>query len=125
MPRAEVTVLKTTADYVIIEIVFAGGDWADGSDIRGTIKSAVLDNDADAVVLNLSGFRYRGGDYASGFMEAFFDRERKAKRPACFLGADRGIVSLFNTLDPQGILGVCYFDDRDSALRYVQARLEP
>ena len=123
MAKAEAIVIETATENRIVEIVFRGGDWKDDKEIRGVIEKATAENDADAILLNLTGFRYRGGDYASAFLVAFFDPDRRAKRPACFLGADAGLRPLFNTLDPTGVFGIRFFDDHDEAVVYLTSRL--
>lgn len=125
MAKAETIVVDSTPDRRIVEIVFRGGDWKDDKEIRGVIQKATAENDADAILLNLSGFRYHGGDYASGFLVAFFDPDKRKKRPACLLGADAGLRPLFNTLDPTGVFGIRFFEEHDEAVVYLRSRLGP
>ena len=127
MAKAETIVIDCTSesDRRIVEIVFRGSDWKDDKEIRGVIQTAAADSEADAILLNLSGFRYLGCDYASGFLVAFFDPDRRAKRPACFVGAEAGLKPLFNTLDPSGVFGIRFFDDHDEAVTFLRSRLQP
>ena len=125
MAKAETIVIETSSDSRIVEIVFRGGDWKDDKEIRNVIQKATAENDADAILLNLSGFRYHGGDYASGFLVAFFDSDRRTKRPACFLGAEAGLKPLFNTLDPTGVFGIHFFEEHDEAVVYLRSRMGP
>jgi hypothetical protein len=125
MAKAETIVIDAADERQIVEIVFRGGDWKDDKEIRGVIQAAAADNDADALLINLTGFRYRGGDYASGFLVAFFDPDRRAKRPACFVGADANLRPLFNTLDPTGVFGIRFFEDHAEAVTYLSSRLGP
>jgi hypothetical protein len=125
MEPAEIVILDSNPEGVIIEIVFRGGQWQDDDQIRKVIRNAVRTHDASAVLLNLSGFLYRGGDYAAGFLEAFFDKGARRSRPACFVGASREIANLFNTLDPKGVFNINYFSDRDEGRFYLKSRLEP
>jgi len=124
MGKAEAVVIDSGSDSRIVEIVFRGGDWKDDKEIRGVIQKAAAETDADALLLNLSTFRYRGGDYASGFLVAFFDADKRAKRPACFVGADAGLRPLFNTLDPTGVFAIRFFEDRSEAVTYLRSRLD-
>jgi hypothetical protein len=125
MEKVETVVVDSTSESRIVEIVFRGGDWKDDREIRGVIQRVAAETDADALLINLSSFRYRGGDYASGFLVAFFDADRRAKRPACFVGADAGLRPLFNSLDPTGVFAVRFFEDRGEAVTYLRTRLQP
>jgi len=125
MGRSETIVIETSSESRIVEIVFHGGDWKDDKEIRGVIQKATAENDADAILLNLSGFRYHGGDYASDFLVAFFDPDKRVKRPACFLGAEASLRPLFNALDPTGVFGIRFFEAHDEAVVYLQSRLGP
>jgi hypothetical protein len=125
MTQAETVMLDATPERRIAEIIFHGGEWKEAAEIRRAIKAAADEHEPDAVLLNLSDFRYHGGEYVSGFLVAFYDDERRAKRPACFLAAAPGLRSIFNALDPTGVFNIRYFDDRVEAVRYLRSRLEP
>jgi len=124
MDRVETTIHRTKGDVVILELAFHGQNWQLDSEIREVVRSAVKDSVTAGILLDLSKFRYRGGDYASGFLEAFLDREHNRIRPACFVQAPRGVRSLFDVIDVGGKLGVRFFDDRANALDYLIAQLE-
>lgn len=125
MDHVETGIHRTKGDAVVLELAFRGGHWQVGSEIREAISSAVKASAPAAVLLDLSNFRYRGGDYASGFVEAFLDREGGRTRPACFVGAPAGVRSLFDLIDIGGHLGVRYFRSRAEAFDYLDSRLEP
>ena len=123
MTTADTRIHEPVSGKRIAEILFHGGDWKTDREIRQVITRAVSENEPDAILLNLTDFRYHGGDYASGFLVAFFDDQRRVKRPACFLGAPPQLKPLFNKVDPTGVFGVRYFDDHNDALRYLTSRL--
>jgi len=81
------------------------------------IAEAIESSPPAAILLDLSSFRYRGGDYISGFLEAFLDKGHGRARPACFVSSPRGVKSLFDAIDPSGTFGVRYFQDRAEASR--------
>jgi len=124
MDRVEATIHRTKGDAVILELAFHGQNWQHDSEIREVVRSAVKDCVTAGILLDLSKFRYRGGDYASGFFEAFPDREHDGIRPACFVQAPTGVRSLFDVIDVGGKLGVRFFDDRANAIDYLIAQLE-
>ncbi len=125
MAQSETVLLDSTPEKRIVEIIFHGGEWKTDAAIRRVIKATADEHEPDAIMINLSNFRYHGGQYASGFLMAFFDEKTRAKRPACFLGAAPDLRALFNAIDPSGVFNVRYFDDRAEAIRYLRSRLEP
>lgn len=123
MSPVRTTTQKTASGHVIAEIVFDGGEWQTDEDIRREIREVRSAHDPDAMLLDLQSFRYHGGDYAVGFIDAFYDRASRSKRPACFVGAGRGLADLFNHVDKDGVFGIRYFDARGDAVRYLEERL--
>ena len=124
MVQIRTAIHRTNRDQLILELVFEGGQWQADSEIRDGIAEAIESSPPAAILLDLSSFRYRGGDYISGFLEAFLDKGHGRARPACFVSSPRGVKSLFDAIDPSGTFGVRYFQDRAEALEYLRARLE-
>ena len=125
MESLEIGIHRTKRDQVILDLTFRGGRWRCDSEIREAIADVVEAFSPAAILLDLSEFRYRGGDYASGFVAAFVDSTRGGFRPACFVGAPHGVKGLFDAIDISGTLGVRYFDHRAEALDSLRTRLEP
>lgn len=123
MSPVRTTTQKTASGHIIAEIVFDGGDWQTDDDIRREIREVRAAHDPDAILLDVESFRYHGGDYALGFIDAFFDRTSRSKRPACFVGASGELANLFNTVDKDGVFGIRYFGTRGDGSRYLEERL--
>jgi hypothetical protein len=124
MDQIKTATHRTNRNQIILELVFDGGKWQVDSEIREGIAEAMKASPPAAILLDLSSFRYRGGDYISGFVEAFLDKGHGRARPACFVRPPRGVKSLFDAIDPSGTLGVRYFRDRAEALEYLRTCLE-
>jgi hypothetical protein len=124
MSQAETVMIDSTPEKRITEIIFHGGDWNTDAAIRRVIETAADEHEPNAILLNLTDFRYHGGQHVSGFLTAFFNLATRTKRPACFLGAAPNLRPVFNAIDPSGVFNVRYFDDRVEAVRYLRTRLE-
>ena len=125
MDRVETCVHHMKGGGVVLELAFQDGHWQFDTEIRESIADAVRATAPAAILVDLTRFRYRGGDYVSGFIEAFLDKSRPGVRPACFLGAPQGVRRLFDAIDPARSFAIHYFDDRAEALDYLRDRLEP
>jgi len=124
MDHVETALHRTKGDALILELGFHGGHWRFDNEIRKAIDDAVRASAPAGILLDLSEFRYRGGDYASGFLAAFLDTEHRRVRPACFVRAPRGVRNLFEVIDIGGKLAIRNFDGRAEAIEYLSARLE-
>ena len=121
--------LLSTARGPLVEIRFRGR--GEGSEVSDFIAREIERLEPVGVVIDLLGYRYRGGDAIGGIAAAFFARtegsERAIARP-CAIVASRGTTrSLGRLLELSRLLDIAdlrFTDSLPDAREFVIGRLQ-
>jgi hypothetical protein len=124
MDNVHTELVHTRRGEVILQLAFNGDHWQHGNEIGKVIANALEASAPAAIALDLSKFRYHGGDYVEGFLAAFVADKHRISRPACFVRAPSSMQTAFELFRLNSTLGIRYFDSNAEALDYLGSRLE-
>jgi hypothetical protein len=120
----EARIIEKGKTGCLIEICIKGKHHnACGNDLINYIESTVQDLNPTGILLNLSEFKYRGGNDIGPLLFPFLDRQTKVFRPFCIVASGRTarlLQSLFRFVGINEISNAKYFEDAADGLRYLR-----
>jgi len=123
----ESRVVADTPRGPILRIIFRGGRWEQGNEMRRFMQEAINAHHPAGVVLDLLTLRYGLGNDICLLSKPLFDGAKKQVRPLCILAKGqtaRNLRDLWDLPHVPGLAGEPYFTNIAEGMEYLTARLK-